>query len=540
VLDLLITGGTVHDGSGAPGTRSDVGVAGGRIVAIGDLHAEPAHRVLDADGHVVAPGFVDVHTHGDLLGFPGWQDEDVLLAAVRQGVTTHIVGNCGFSVFPHGAEARDVQAHVESLLSHHPRVWPSLDAYRRAAERSGMVINTASLVGHGSARAAIGAVDGPVTGHLRRQLAAYVDLALREGAVGLSSGLIYSPGIYSDSAELVAAALPLRRYGLPYVTHVRGETDMITASVTEAIAIAEEAGVPLHLSHHKVAGATNWGRSRETLALVEEKRAAGVDITLDVYPYTASSTSLHSVLPHFAQAGGFARMLAGLADPAVRKRIRRAIADEPTGWENMAHAAGWRGIRIARAPGQEWAHGLTLEDLAGRLGGDGLDALFAFQQLTGEPITVVMAVLDERDVERVLAAPGVMIGSDGIPMPGKPHPRWAGSFTRVLGEYVRRRGVLDLADAIHRMSGMPAHRFRLSGRGALREGTAADVVVFDPDTVADGATFDEPLTAPTGVRAVVVNGAVTVDGGEFTGEHAGEFLRPAPYRSGEPTAGAQR
>lgn len=526
MLDLIIRGGTVHDGSGRPGARADVGVRDGRVVEVGDLGAEQAGRILDAGGQVVSPGFVDVHTHGDLLGFPGWQDEDVLLAAVRQGVTTHIVGNCGFSVFPHGPDARDVHAHVESLLSRQPRVWPSLDAYRRSAEQTGFVLNTASLVGHGSARAAVGAVDGEVTGQARDRLAGYVDQALRAGAVGLSSGLIYSPGIYSDTEELVAAARPLREYGRPYVTHVRGETDMILEAVTEAIAVAEQAGVGLHLSHHKIAGTANWGRSRETLALIAEKTAAGLDITLDVYPYTASSTSLHSVLPLFAQAGGFPNMLRAVANADVRERIRRVIVTEPDGWENMARAAGWSGIRVARAPGQEWAHGLTLQDVAGRLGGDGLDALFDLQLRTGEPITVVLDVLDESDVERVIAAPRVMIGSDGIPLPGKPHPRWAGSFVRILGEYVRKRGVLDLPDAIHRMSGLPARRFRLPGRGFLRPGFAADIVVFDPDAVRDGATFEEPLTEPAGVLAVFVNGSLVVDDGRFTGVHAGRFLSP--------------
>ncbi|MGW3626994.1 N-acyl-D-amino-acid deacylase family protein [Streptomyces sp. NPDC000880] len=523
MLDLIVKGGSVHDGSGTPGRRADVGVLGGLVVEIGDLNSESAHHVVDAAGHVVSPGFVDVHTHGDLLGFPGWREEDVLLAAVRQGVTTHIVGNCGFSVFPHGSDARDVHTHVESLLSRQPRVWPSLDAYRRSAE-PGFVINTASLVGHGSARAAVGAVDGNVTGPLLDQLAGYVDQALRQGAVGLSSGLIYSPGIYSDTEELVAAARPLRAYGRPYVTHVRGETDMIVEAVTEAITVAEQAGVGLHLSHHKIAGAANWGRSRETLELIAEKNAAGQDITLDVYPYTASSTSLHSVLPLFAQAGGFPNMLRAIADADIRERIRRVIVTEPDGWENMARAAGWTGIRIARAPGQEWAHGLTLQDVAGRLGGDGLEALFELQLLTGEPITAVLDVLDEADVERVIAAPGVMIGSDGIPLPGKPHPRWAGSFVRILGEYVRKRGVLDLPDAIHRMSGLPAARFRLPGRGLLRQGFAADIVVFDPDAVGDRATFDDPLAEPTGVLAVIVNGSLVLDDGRFTGARAGRFL----------------
>ena len=538
MLDLIIKGGLVYDGSGTPEVRCDVGVSDGRVVEIGQLDGAPSRRSVGADGLVVAPGFVDVHTHGDLLGFPGWQDEDVLLAAVRQGVTTHIVGNCGFSMFPHGSDSQDVHAHVESLLSRQPRVWPSLGSYRDAAEQSGLVINTASLVGHGSARAALGAVDGNLTGAMREQLAAYVDQALHEGAVGLSSGLIYAPGIDSDTAELVAAARPLRKYGLPYVTHIRGETDMVLEAVAEAITIAEHAGVALHLSHHKIAGAANWGRSRETLALIAEKRAAGVDITLDVYPYTASSTSLHSVLPNSVQAGGFGQMLRRIAEREVRERIRRAIIIEPSGWENMARAAGWNGIRIARAPGQEWAHGLTLQDIADRLGGDGLDALFELQLLTGEPITVILAVLDEADVERVIAAPGVMIGSDGIPLPGKPHPRWAGSFVRVLGEYVRERGVLDLPEAIHRMSGMPARRFRLPGRGFLREGFAADIVVFDPDEIGDQNTFDDPLAEPAGVLAVVVNGAVVVDNGTFTGDHAGEFLRPAARESA--TAGASR
>lgn len=527
MLDTVITGGLLVDGVNPPRT-GDVGISDGRIVAVDDLGDAEARESIQADGLVVAPGFIDVHTHGDLLPLGATEPGVLELAAIRQGVTTQIVGNCGFSVFAYETAPQEaLQRQVASLLGDTARVWTTLDRYAHEASAHGLVMNVASLVGHGSLRASLLA-DPDVTGAdlgipLRRRIAE----ALEQGAVGFSSGLVYAPGVYADSEELITACGALVEHGLPYVTHVRGETDRILDSIAEAIRIATEADVPLHVSHHKVAGPRNWGKSRETLAMLERARQQGLDVSLDVYPYSAASTSFHSLLPGWVHKNGFPALLELVRDHEVRARLRREIAEGgDQNWENMLGAAGWNGVKIARLPGAAEWEGLSIAQVADRQGADPLDAILDLQVLSGQSITVVLEVLSDEDVSRILASPLSMVGSDGIPLPGKPHPRWAGSFARVLGRYTRERGVLDLSTAVKKMSVMPAERFKLEGRGSLAPGAVADIVVFDPETINDVATFEQPLEQPVGIEFVMVGGQVTIERGEFTARRAGSFLTP--------------
>ena len=518
-MDLVIRNGLVIDGTGAPGRRADVGVSDGRITAIGDVGAATAGDTIDASGHVVSPGFIDTHTHGDVAMFLADEHLDVKTAELRQGVTTEVTGNCGFSPFPADGPCADQVDALMGALIGGGHTWPDLAAYRAAV--NAMFANVAPLVGHGSIRAAVlGFADRAPDADELRAMVRLAEVALEQGAVGISTGLVYAPGVYSKTEELIASARALRGTGRPYVTHMRGETDMVADSVREAIRIGREAGVPVHISHHKASGKDNWGRTAETLALVDQARASGVDVTLDVYPYTAGSTLLHSILPPWAQADGIDAMVARLGDPAARERIKRDFADGIPGWQNQQRAAGWDGIVIAGCAGRPELEGKRADEL----GQDPADAVFDLIAEQRGRVTMIAHTMREDDVARVIAHPASMIGSDAIPLPGKPHPRLAGTFVRILGHYVRERGILDLPTAIRKMTGLPAERFGLRDRGLLAVGRIADLVVFDPATVLDRATYEQPLLTPIGVRHVVMNGQRVITNGALGAVRVGGVL----------------
>jgi N-acyl-D-amino-acid deacylase len=508
-FELLLRGGDVADGTGAPLRRADVGIAGGRVTVLesggaSDAGASRARQTLDVAGLVVAPGFIDAHTHSDQTSLDGSGDA-LAHAALLQGVTLEICGNCGHSAFP--------------------SPYASFADFARAHATAGRANHIASLVGHGTLRAAVVGHDerAAISAELAEMCRALSE-ALAAGALGFSTGLIYTPGTYADSTEVTALARVAAQYGKPYVTHLRNEMARVDVALAEAVQIALGSGAALHVSHRKTAGKHGWGGTERTLPWLERLRAEGMDVTCDVYPYTAGSTSLSAMLPPWANEGGRPRLLERLRDPAERARMQAAIVDGVPGWENTVGNGGWDRISVASTPRRPELQGRTIADLAAEAGVEPIDLVAELLLAEDGDVTIISHSMREDDVRRVLTSPFAMIGSDGVPKPGLPHPRWAGSFARVLGHYARDLGLLSTAEAVHKMTGMTAARFGFAGRGVLRDGAHADVVVFDPRAVADQATYSDPLVGPLGIRWVIVAGAVVVRNGEVTGSKPGRVL----------------
>lgn len=525
-LDLLVTRGSIVDGTGAPLRAGDVGVSSGRIVVLPPDSGAAAARTIDAHGLVVTPGFVDVHTHSDLLGGEDAEREELRLASVVQGVTTEICGNCGISAFPAEPDRRgDLADLVAATFGSPSNAYESLPEFA-AAQKSPRCNNLASLVGHGAVRTGVmGMADRPATPSELSRMAELLDRALRDGAAGFSTGLIYPPGVYADTDEIVTLARVAARHSKPYVTHLRDEMSRVEQALDEAIEIARQSGAALHVSHHKTAGVAAWGATTRTLPTLEAARADGLDVMCDVYPYTAGSTSLHAMLPPWTASEGIPAMVARLARADVRDRVRADIASGLSGWENTVGSnGGWHSIVVSSAPRTPEHEGRSVSDLAQTRGADPVDVACDLLAANDGAVSIISRSMHEDDVRRVLASPLSMIASDGVPRLGRPHPRWAGTFARVLGRYVRHEGLLTLEAAVHKMTGMPANRFGLRGRGVVEPGTLADLAVWDPTAIRDTATYDDPLTRPRGVRAVIVAGRVVVDDGDVRDAGPGQVL----------------
>jgi N-acyl-D-amino-acid deacylase len=525
VLDLLIAGVRVVDGAGNPWFRADVGVEGGRIAVVarpGKTYS--ARRTIDAADRILCPGFIDIHGHSDLslFSFP------LAPSKLLQGVTTEIGGNCGWSAAPASLDM-EIQARSE-----HPRAddvpwgFRSLEQYLAALERRGIAVNYGCHVGHGTLREAVlGSADRPATPHELAKMGDLLVEAMGEGAMGLSSGLIYAPGCYAPPSELEHLAAIAYRHGRLYASHIRGEGDTLEQAVDEAIAVGRRGKGPVQIAHHKASGRPNWGKVSRTLAMVDEARSQGVDVTLDQYPYTASSTDLTAYLPAWARAGGTRALQERLRDPSTRTRIREEVR-RPVG--DAAETADWSLIVLACVRGRREWEGRTVQEIAELTGTDPVDTVLDLVLAEGGTVQVVHFGMTEDDVRLVMRHPAVMVGSDGsslAPDPGwgKPHPRSYGTFAHVLGYYVRETSVLTLEAAVHKLTGMPAARLALVDRGRVAPGCWADLVLFDPDTIEATASFADPCRHPRGVHLVVVNGVVAAEDGIPTGARPGKVLR---------------
>jgi N-acyl-D-aspartate/D-glutamate deacylase len=529
VLDLKIEGAQVIDGTGRAGARADVGIKDDRITAIGDLHREPAGSNLHASGKVVAPGFIDMHSHSDWRLWENRRAE----SKVRQGVTTEVVGNCGFSPAPVSdeflADLRGFALHVPAGMDFR---WRSVGDYLKAFDASGTALNVVQLIGHGTLRvAAMGfARRSPTAAELGRMQTLLAD-GIEDGAWGLSTGLIYAPGSYATTEEIVALATVAGRHRGFYASHIRGEGATLLDAVQEAIHVGREGDLPVQISHVKAAGRPNWGKVADALALIDAARDEGLDVMADVYPYTASSTMLRALLPDWALEGGIDAMLERLTDPDVRARIRRDVEAPATG-QSLLDRIGWENVMVSSCTRRKDAEGKRISEIAASRGMDALDAALELIVAEGGRGSMILFQLDERDLRRALVHDAVMIGSDGSalapdPAAGKPHPRSYGTFPRVLGEYAREERVLTLPQAIHKMTALPARRLGLKDRGVVAVGARADLVVFDARRVADRATYQEPHQYPSGIEHVLVNGSFVIKDGAHTGSLPGRLLIPA-------------
>ncbi|MHB9755706.1 N-acyl-D-amino-acid deacylase family protein [Streptomyces sp. BYX5S] len=520
--DVLITGGTVLDGTGAAPVRADVAVRGGRIVRVGEREPDAsAATVLDATGLTVTPGFIDLHSHAD-FSVRAQPDAE---ACLRQGVTTLVTGNCGLSPFPQAAGEEGGAAGPGTLAG---AQWRDLDAFAAAVDAARPALNVAPLVGHGALRTAVMGEDrapaGPAELDAMRALLA---TAAEQGVFGMSTGLIYAPGSFADTDEIVALAREARSHGLLYATHMRDEGDHLIEAVQEALDVATASRVRLQVSHLKAMGPANHGKVDTALAMIDAAARDGLDVACDVYPYTASSTRLTSRLPDWAMDGGPAGLLERLADPGTRERIladlRPAVGRTflPEGVVLAMMGPGHYSDRIGDSIA-DIARDEDVEPAAAVL-----NVLAAHQ---GE-VMIVNHAMAEADVDTVLRHPASAVASDGwvlhAPGDGHPHPRNFGTFARVVGRYVREHHVLELADAVRKMTSLPASRLPLPDRGTLAPGQVADLVVLDPATVSDRATFADPWQYATGVRDVLVAGECVLRDGEVTGARPGRTLRRA-------------
>jgi N-acyl-D-amino-acid deacylase len=528
-FDVVIKGGTVYDGTGGPGRRADVGIRGDRITAVGDLAAAGAAAVIDATGLAVAPGFINMLSWStDSLIADGRSEGEI-----RQGVTTQIFGE-GSSMGPLNADMKrraiDQMGDIKYDIT-----WTTLSEYLRELERRGVSQNVASFVGATTIREhVIGLDDRKATPAEMHEMRALVQQEMEAGALGIGSSLIYAPAFYADTAELTELCKVAARYRGKYISHIRSEGNRLLEAVDELITIARNAGIPAEIYHLKAAGQANWGKVNEVIARVEAARKQGLKITADMYTYTAGSTGLDASMPPWVLDGGYEAAYKRLRDPEQRQRISQAIRTPASDWENLYLAAGsadrvllveFKSDRLKPLTGK------TLAEAARLRGEDPVDTIMNLVVEDQSRVGAVYFMISEDNIRREIALPWVSFGSDAASMaPRLPftrsatHPRAYGNFARVLGKYVREERILTLAEAVRKLSGLPATTLELDHRGFVKPGMFADVVVFDPATIADRATFESPHQYAVGVQHVFVNGLQVLRDGEHTGALPGRAL----------------
>ncbi|MBX7196168.1 MAG: D-aminoacylase [Sandaracinaceae bacterium] len=544
-MRLLVKNARLVDGTGAPMRAGELLVEGEHIAELG-ASALPPDEVIDVEGAIVCPGFIDMHSHGD---FALARDPEAR-AKVMQGVTTEVVGNCGLGAFP----ANDVVASFYERLS--PMLFGEsagagtfrdLSAFRARLDAEGTSVNAAPLVSHGNVRAhAMGLAERAPTGVELRAMEELVDAAHREGAFGLSTGLVYPPGAYAETEEIVELAKVAAGHGGFYATHLRDEGARLVPSFEEALRIGREAKIAVQISHHKAGGRFNWGKVKKTLALLEAARREGMDVTSDVYPYTAGSTVLSAMfLPLWAFEGSQDKLLERLADPAMRARMTRDAEERFMRFVSLPGVLDRifpkrlvlplvlrelsKIVIVSSTKHERRYEGMSVADIVRERGKPLFEVLFDLLREEELAVAAIAHVMSEDDVRTVMTHPTTMIGTDGFPQrEGKPHPRTFGTYPRVLEHYVRREHLFPIETAIHKMTGLVAKKLGLADRGVLRAGAVADLVVFDPSRVHDRSSYEDPRQYPEGISHVLVRGVFTVRDGVHTGARPGRVLcRPS-------------
>lgn len=527
--DLVIANGRIVDGSGNPWFRGDVAIKGDRVVAVGRVRAGTAKRTFDAKGLVVAPGFIDIHSHSDELLL----EDGHAQSKIRQGVTTEVLGE-GNSAGPRKGQlsARSLKARGKTLT------WASLGSYFDLVEKEGASVNVASYVGLDNVwEAVMGKSHARPTAQQLEEMKSVLEEAMKDGALGLSTYMMMPPGALATTDDLVALCAVVKKHGGVYSSHIRTEGIGVFEAIKEAIAVGERAGVPVDIIHLKIADEKLWGKMNEVVKLIDDARTRGVNVQANVYPYTRGNNNLSSIIPPWAHEGGTAKMLARLRDPKDRERLKIDITKGVDGWYNHYTAVGgdWSRMLVS---GRGSYEGLTMDRvIAAKQKGktpppDPLDILFDILIEESGSVPTVFAHHDEKDMNLALKQPWCSVGSDGSAYAtegplrrGNPHPRNFGTFPRVLGVYARDRGVLTLEDAVRKITALNAAKVGLKDRGTLREGAFADVTVFDPGTVIDKSTYTAPFAYNAGIELVVVNGVVVLERDKHTGATPGRALR---------------
>jgi N-acyl-D-amino-acid deacylase len=528
--DLIVRNGDVIDGTGSPPRRADVAVRGGRIAAIGNVSGR-AREEIDASRRVVAPGFIDVQGQSGVTLLADGNGE----SHIRQGITTEIIGEGGTPALWTKEHADDVSIQRFGLEFN----WNGFDGYLRALETTGTSINLGSFAPVAMLREQVmGMANRPADAAELKQEQDILERAMQQGAFGFATALIYPPASYTTTDELVALARVAAKYGGVYISHVRGESFRVKEAIGEAIQIGEQAGLPVVIYHLKIGAKANWGHMAEIRQLVEQAQARGVNVTACQYPYTAGGTGLQATLPGWAQEGGRETMLTRLADPAERAKMRRDI-EANTEVENLLEGATFDGVQVASVPADKDQSivGKRLAQIAAERKKDNWDTLFAILIENDGRVGALYHMMSEDDVKAAMKFPWVSVGTDSSAIKpegelgrGQPHPRSYGTFPRILGHYVRDERVVPLPDAIRKMTSLAASQLKIAERGTLKEGYFADVVIFDPATIADTATFEKPHQYPVGIDTVIVNGIVTVRNGTHTGARAGRALFGPGYK----------
>lgn len=530
-FDLVIKNGRVIDGTGNPWLNLDVGIAQGKIARIGHIQ-EQYERELDATGMVVSPGFIDLHNHSDqsILAYPDAE------SYIMQGVTTAVVGQCGMSMAPlNPATVELFKSWVSPFLVpgfEYEWNWKTLDGYYNKVEKQGISLNLASLVGQGTIRLAVKGFDSnPASKDEMRKMKKLLKDSLEEGAFGLSTGLILPPGSYAKTEELVELASILSPYGAIYSTHLRSEGYRLMEALEEGIEIAERNRIPLQVAHHKAVGKSNWGKVNATLRAIAEARERGVEVNVDVYPYTAASQMASLLLPPWVLEGGAEVMLEKLKNKEVRKSLWKEMDEGTMEGEAWLKAAGWEGVVVTACPPERGYEGMSLAGILKERNQfhDPYEGLFDWILEIKANATIVVFAMDEADVRTVIASPLSSVISDILATApsasGKTHPRAYGTFPKFLGQYVREEKIVSLEEAVRKITSLPAGKLRLKDRGILREGSWADIVVFDPINIKDKATYVDPHQYPEGIQHVIVNGQAVVENGILTRLRPGRVLR---------------
>jgi len=530
MLDIIIKNGWIADGSGSPIYRGDIGIKDGSIRSVGRIPHENGIEIIDANDLIVAPGFIDIHSHDDLYVLENEKTE----AKVRQGVTTTIVGNCGFGLFPVVEDNRRLFHEYAASLFGEPETslfgFESLADLSQALQSKGTVLNVKSLTAHGVIRLAVmGFRPERPTQDEMNHMKSLLRKSMKDGSIGMSLGLIYPPGCYAETDELVQLSKVVSEEGGIVTCHIRNEANLLIESIEEMLYIAKEVQVPLEISHLKTIGSLNTGKAIQAVQLLSKARLEGVDVTFDQYPYTAGSTTLTTLLPPWALEGGINRMLERINNPTNREMIKKDIYEGIPGsvWETMWKLIGWDQIMICSVTcmSNKQYEGKFVHEIVKDTALNPIDFILDLVLEEKGNVMIITFLQDPNEMEQVMTHELQMFGTDGLPMKGKKvHPRLYGTYPRVLGTYVRDKQVLQLEKAINKMTYRPAHRLGLQDRGLILPGMVADITIFNRNTIEDLATYTNPSIYPVGIETVIVNGQIVLHKNHFTSSKPGQFL----------------